>query len=130
MVATDRRNFDRRNTDIAIQVLVVPANSSGRENTCEIVPAKMTNQSREGLYLETHRPLQPGSNITIRMDGLQGIPPSQNAYHMHDGRIIWCHQINDEPPRFGIGVKILRKAVQADIMTSRFGPSAAGSPGA
>lgn len=89
----------------------------------------MVNQSEEGLYLEIDRDLEPGTNVTIRLDGTQKILPSKSAYRMHDGRIIWCRKVNDEPIRFGIGVKILRKSVQADILASRFGPSAAGSAG-
>ena len=128
MVESNRRLFPRKNTVVSIQVLVVPENPRNREKNIEIIPAKMANQSQEGLYLETDRALQPGSNVALRINGSEVIPPSDNAYRIHDGRIIWCHKIDDDPPRFGIGIKILRRAVQADIITSRFNPSGAGAP--
>jgi hypothetical protein len=127
MTETNRRHFPRKNTRAAVQVLIVPANPGDLENRCEIIPAEMANQSEEGLYLETHRALQVGSNVTIRIDGPADMPTFKNAYHMHDGRIMWCNQVAHEPPRFAIGVKILRKAVQADIIYSRLRPSGDGS---
>ena len=39
---------------------------------------------------------------------------------MRDGQVIWCNEIDDSISRFGIGVKILRKVVQANVLTSRF----------
>jgi hypothetical protein len=32
---------------------------------------------------------------------------------------VWCKEIDIETSRFGVGLKILRKVVQADVLTSR-----------
>lgn len=125
MSESNRRHFARINTDVNIQVLIVPAHPKGIENNYDSIPAKMVNRSAEGVCLKTDRALQPGANVIIKMDGTEGRPHSKDAYYMHDARIIWCKKVDDETPCFDIGVKILRKAVQADILTSRFKSSAA-----
>ena len=129
MFETDRRHFSRRNTDVAIEILIAAPGPKDNENNCHAFAANMVNQSEEGLCIETDRALQLGSNVTVKMNGTQVRLQSKDAYYMHDGQIIWCQKVDDEPPRFAIGVKILRKFVQADILTSRFGLSNAGPPG-
>jgi hypothetical protein len=39
---------------------------------------------------------------------------------MRDAQVIWCKKLHDKTRRFGVGVKILRRVVQADVLTSRF----------
>jgi hypothetical protein len=128
MIRADRRQFARRDTGLAIQVLIVPRYPNNSENNDDSFSAKMVNQSEKGFCFETDRVLQPGTNITVKMNGTKTVSSSKDAYYTLDGKIIWCHKVAGLPQKFGIGVKILRKAVQADILTSRFGPSTAESP--
>jgi hypothetical protein len=125
MSESNRRHFARKNTDVAIQVLIVPAYPKGRENNCDSIAAKMVNRSADGVCFQTDRALEPGANVVIKMDGTEDRPHSKDAYYMHDGRIIWCKKVDDDAPCFAMGVKILRKAVQADILISRFTSSTA-----
>ena len=79
----------------------------------------MCNQSENGLYIEIGRALQPGSNVSIKMIAPERCR-SEDAYFMHDGRVVWCKKVDGETSRFGVGVKILHKVVRADVLTSRF----------
>ncbi len=119
MVATNRRLFPRQHEDAIIQVLSAPRGDESDRRNIGLIPARMCNQSREGLYIETDCALEPGSNISIKMVSPEGNHP-ENAYHMRDGQVIWCKKIAEHTSRYGVGVKILRKVVQADVRTSRF----------
>jgi hypothetical protein len=119
MVVTDRRLAPRQDAQATIQILLIPEGAQGDRKKLDLIPGKICNQSRNGLYLETDRILEPGTNVSIKMISPQaGL--SQNAYFMRDGQVIWCKKCDDRMSRFGIGVKILRKVVQADVLTSRF----------
>jgi hypothetical protein len=83
------------------------------------MPAKIVNQSNSGLYIEIERDLQPGSNVRLKMVSPEGYHPEE-AHYIRDGRVIRCEKISDTTFRFGIGIKILRKLIQARVLTSRF----------
>jgi hypothetical protein len=119
MADTNRRRFPRQNEDAVIQVLLTADKAEGSRQNVNLIPVNMRNQSRDGLYIETNCAFEPGSNISIKMISLEG-DHSEKAYHMRDGQVIWCKQFDDSISRFGIGVKILRKVVQAEVLTSRF----------
>jgi hypothetical protein len=120
MAESDRRHFPRQNEETAIQVLLAPGHSNGREDTSyDLLPAKLCNQSEEGLYIEIDHTLRPGSTLSIKIASPAGGHP-EDAYSMYDGRVIWCKKVNGKTSRFGGGVKIVRKVVRADVLTSRF----------
>ena len=119
MVATNRRHSPRQNEDATIEIFMATDDSRGGPGHCDLIPVKMGNQSREGLYFETDRVLEPGSNVSIKMVSPEEGHP-EKAYYMRDGQVIWCKALGDKISRFGVGVKILRKVVQADVLTSRF----------
>ncbi|MCP4296383.1 MAG: hypothetical protein GY786_12315 [Proteobacteria bacterium] len=119
MVESDRRHFPRQNEETAIQVLLAPNHSNGRKDSYDLLPAKLYNQSEEGLYIEIDHTLRPGSTLSIKMASPVEDHP-EDAYYMYDGRVIWCKKVNEKTSRFGGGVKIVRKVVRADVLTSRF----------
>ena len=118
MAKTNRRHFSRQNKEAAIQVLLTPDYFAGPKDRRDFIPVKMYNQSEDGLYIETDRALQPGSNVSIKMVAPERDHP-EDAYFMHDGRVIWCKKVDDKTSRFGVGIKILCKVVQAEVLTSR-----------
>jgi len=120
MAETNRRHCPRQNEEATIQVLINPDYSAEAKDRHDSIPVKMYNQSEDGLYIEIDRFLQPGSNVSIKMVAPEGDHP-EDAYYMHDGRVIWCKKVDDETLRFGVGVKILRKVVRAEVLTSRLG---------
>ncbi len=119
MAETNRRHFSRQKEEATIQVLLAAHDAKGGKDSLDVIPVKMGNQSREGLYFETDRVLEPGSNVSLKMVSPEGGYP-EKAYYMRDGQVIWCKALGDKISRFGVGVKILRKVVQADVLTSRF----------
>ena len=119
MAESDRRDFPRKNEKTAIQVLLAPDHSNGPKDSYDLLPANLCNQSEEGLYIEIDHILQPGSTLSIKMAAPVEDHP-EDAYYMYDGRVVWCKKIDDKTCRFGGGVKIVRKVVRADVLTTRF----------
>ncbi len=120
MAESDRRQFPRQKEETAIQVLLAPGYSKSRKGTSyDLLQAKLCNQSEEGLYIEIDQSLRPGSTLSIKMAS-PGEEHPEDAYSMYDGQVIWCKKVNGNTSRFGSGVKIVRKVVRADVLTSRF----------
>ena len=115
----DRRHSPRQRKDATIEVLLIPVDLEDRTDRRAFIPARLVNQSDNGLYIEIDRDLQPGSNVRIKMVSPEGYHPEE-VHYMRDGRVIRCEKVDDATPRFGIGIKILRKVIQARVLTSRF----------
>jgi hypothetical protein len=119
MTETNRRGFPRQDEEAIIQVLVSLENSKDWKDGRELIPVKMCNQSTGGLCIEMDRALHPGSNVSLKMVSPEEDHP-EDAHYITDGRVVWCKKVNGEAPRFGVGIKILRRVLQADVLTSRF----------
>ena len=119
MAEFNRRHFPRKNAEDTIQVLLIPDDFESHKDSRDLITAKIVNQSENGLYIEIDRDLQPGSNVRIKMVSPEGYHPEE-AHYMRDGRVIRCEKVADATSRFGIGIKILRKVIQARVLTSRF----------
>ena len=104
MTETNRRAFPRRDEKATIQVLISGDYSKDRKGDCDLIPVKMCNQSTEGLCIEMDRALDCGSNVSLKMVSPEEDHP-EDAYYMHNTRVIWCEKVDDETSRFGIGVK-------------------------
>jgi len=115
----NRRHSPRQIKEATIQVVVASDDPKGHRDSNDLIPAKMCNQSDEGLYIEIDRALMPGSNVRISIVPQEGYHPEE-AQYMRDGRVVWCEKIDDATSRFGVGIKILRKVIQARVLTSRF----------
>lgn len=120
MANTNRRHYPRQNEEATVQVLIVPDSFTDSKQKRNLIPVKMCNQSKDGLYIEIDRALQPGSNVSIKMVAPEKDHPEE-AYFLHDGRVIWCKKVDEKTSCFGVGVKILSKVVQAEVLTSRLG---------
>ena len=79
----------------------------------------MCNQSAEGVCIEMDRGLDCGSTVSLKMVSPEEDHP-EDAHYICDGRVIWCQKANGESSRFGVGIKIIRRVVQAEVLTSRF----------
>ncbi len=119
MTAFNRRHFLRHKEKSGMKVFLTPNDLNRHKDLGAFIPVKMCNKSEEGLYIETDRAFTPGLNVSIKM-----IAPEdrnlQEAYYVDDGRVVWCKKIADDTSRFGVGVKVLRKVIAADVLTSRF----------
>jgi hypothetical protein len=119
MTQTNRRGFLRINEEATIQVLASPEYSKKHEDDGVLIPAKMRNHSAAGLCIEIGSALHPGSNVRLKMVSPEEDHPS-DAHYIFDGRVIWCKKVDGKTSRFGAGIKILRRVVEADVLTSRF----------
>ena len=119
MTESNRRDFPRHKAEDTLEVLLLPDDLEGSKDSYDLIPAKMVNQSNTGLYIKIDRELQPGSNVRIKMVSPEGYHPEE-AHYMRDGRVIRCEKVTDTTSRFGVGIKILRKVIQARVLTSRF----------
>jgi hypothetical protein len=115
----DRRHSTRQRKQATIKVLLILEDLVARNDNCDLIPAKIVNQSEDGLFLEIDRCLQPGSNVRIKMVSSEGYHPEE-TYYMRDGLVIRCEKFADAISRFRVGIKILRKTIQAHILTNRF----------
>lgn len=119
MAESDRRQSPRQSKETAIQILLAPDHSSDRKDSYDLLPAKLRNQSEEGFYIELDHTLQPGSTLSIKMAAPAADQP-EDAYYNYDDRVVWSKKVDEKTVRFGGGVKIIRKVIRADILTSRF----------
>ena len=119
MTETNRRGFPRQDEEATIQVLISGDYSKDRKGGCDLIPVKMCNQSTEGLCIEMDRALDCGSNVSLKMVAPEEDHP-EDAHYICDGRVMWCQKVNGETSRFGVGIKIIRRVVQAEVLTSRF----------
>jgi hypothetical protein len=120
MAETERRHFPRHDEKAKIQILAISDYSKNGDKCCDLIPARLHNQSDEGLYFEIDRDLKPGSNVSIKMAAPLEQHP-EDPYCVCDGLVIWSKKVDSKISRFRVGVKILRKVVQADVLNSRFG---------
>ena len=117
---TNRRQYPRQSNKIPIQVLFASDSPRDDLDRNSGMSAKICNQSHNGLYIETDRALESGSTIRVKMIPPENAP-SANACYIHDCQVVWREKFPDRRPQFGIGVRILRRNVQADVLSSRFG---------
>ena len=119
MSETNRRSFPRRDEKATIQILISGQDSKDRQDGGELIPVKMSNQSQAGLCIETDRTLDCGSNVSLKMVSPEEDHP-EDAHYICDGQVVWCKNLNGETDRFGVGIKIIRKVVEAEVLTTRF----------
>ena len=119
MAESNRRHFPRLKAEDTLEILLIPDDFEGHKDSYNLIPAKLVNQSDNGFYINIDRELQPGSNVRIKMISPNGYHPEE-AHYMRDGRVMRCEKVYDGTARFGIGINILRKVIQARVLTSRF----------
>jgi hypothetical protein len=119
MAVSNRRHFPRKREDAVVQLLIARDPGESQTENIRFIPVKKYNESEEGLYLEVGYALDPGANVCIKMIS-PDVDSRDEAYRIFYGRVIWCKALDNEKQRFGMGVKIVEKAVQARILSSRF----------
>lgn len=119
----DRRHSPRQKKEAAIQILLTQDFSKDLKDNCDLIPAKMVNQSEDGLFIEIDRCLKPGSKVMIKTPFPED-SCSEDVYYIRDGLVRWCEKVVAPTSRFGVGIKILRKVVRAPVLTSHLGEPA------
>jgi len=119
MAESNRRKFPRETTDGDLQAILTQDDFEGPEDSGDPIPAKMLNQSDNGLYIEIDRDLPPGARLRIKKI-LQEESCLEEVCYIRDGLVIRCEVLDEAASHFGVGVKILHKVIHASILTSRF----------
>ena len=115
----DRRHAPRLGKVAPIQVLLTRDFYRDLKENCEQIPARLVNQSEDGLYIELDRVLTAGTSVSIMMESPKGYQPGE-TYYMKEGLVLRCVKVDNATSRFGAGIKILRKVVCAPILSNRF----------
>ena len=119
MTGLNRRNCFREDTQYAIQFSLICNNFEHPADGQKRIPGRIMNKSDNGLYIEVDRYLKPGQNIRVQLT-YQPDSSLDKACYIRDGMVIWCKEIDGPNTSFGAGIKILRKFIQAPVLTSRF----------
>jgi hypothetical protein len=114
MPESNRRHFLRKKLEDTIQVLLTQDDFESCKDSCNLIPAKIVNQSDVGLNIEINRDLQPGSNVRIKKV-FQEESCFDEVYYIRDGLVIWCEKVDDPTPCFKVGISILRKFIRATL---------------
>ena len=118
-VDNNRRHYPRQNKEIPIQILFAPSSIRDEFDRDSEISANICNQSHDGFYIESDSALEPGSVIRIKIASPKN-DLSSPACYVHDCQVVWHEKFRDRIAWFGIGVRILRQNVQANVLSSRF----------
>lgn len=73
--------------------------------------AKMCNSGLGGMYFESERALQPGSDICIKMENHSSDESGPEAFKAYRAKVKWCKKIDkSETSCYGIGIQYLAKS--------------------
>ena len=114
---TDRRDSLRKPEEISIKILFGRDSLRDEPDLESGISAKIRNHSSDGFYMKTDRLLEPGATIRIKMVAPED-DCSEGACFIYDCQVVWHEKFDDRTRPFGIGVRILRRNVQAYVPSS------------
>lgn len=62
------------------------------------------NYSRDGVYIESDFPYEPGMDVTITMGSYMPISTGDDGLDNYKGKVVWCREIPDSTS-YGVGVQ-------------------------
>jgi hypothetical protein len=79
--------------------------------------AQMRNCHKKGMYFESDYAIQPGSNISIKMDDVSSnYDCDSSSRKVHQATVKWCRQIDHgKDKRYGVGAQISETVVQSEV---------------
>ena len=111
-----KRSYSREHNEAPILILTKGDYASHMKNRYYYISAQMRNCGKGGIYFESDCTIQPGSNISIKMDEHSSDDDCSGVYRVHYARVVWCKEIDRvEGKCYGIGVQIFDTVVQAEI---------------
>jgi len=107
MAANEQRRYARQSVDTPLYYSLPLEDRSG--------VARLLNISPQGVFFESHQPLEPGQDIHLV---LPKPPPEallQNGYAGYQASIIWhAERSRNRRPSYGIGVQLLDKTEEME----------------
>ncbi len=117
MSAKMRRLYPRNHHEAPILLLTEKNYANYMKETCYYTYAQMYNCDKGGMYFETDHAIQPGQNVSIKIEEYSSEEDqSSGAYIIHYARVKWCKEMEGAPDtRYGMGAQIFETVVQAEI---------------
>ncbi len=111
------RSCSREYNEAPILILTKKSYSSYMKNRHYYAYAQMRNFHQKGMYFESDYAIQPGSNISIKMDDVSSnYDCDSSSRKVHHATVKWCKQIkHGEDKRYGVGAKISETVVQSEV---------------
>jgi|GEM_PF-814594 len=112
------RQSKRRPRFDPVRIFTDPAAGAAASNSAEPVDGRIVNAGEQGVCVESSRALDPGTTVSLEMEIPDGAL-RENVSRIHRGKVIWCRSLQTgRGMRFGVGIEILEKVVQAKIPAS------------
>jgi len=102
MANTEQRAFARNQTEAPLQ-LKIPGKDVFAVN-------RLYNFCQEGVYFESHHPIEPDKETTIVMPDLLAESPTLTDYVGYRVQIRWCNKLQQKRElKYGVGARLLVK---------------------
>ncbi len=108
------RSYSREYNEAPILILTEKNYSSYMKNRYYYASAQMRNCHQKGIYFESGYAIQPGSNISIKMDDVSSNDVCDRySCEVHHATVKWCKQIKHcKDKRYGVGAQISKTVVK------------------
>jgi hypothetical protein len=111
MIAQSKRLFQRQGCRLPIQY-----RSTEMDDYRDAVAY---NCSMAGMYFELQTMMMPEEGIHIIMSTYSPSAEGPESFRYYLARTVWCRSIADDAdPRYGCGVRLLKRSCQADGMNA------------
>ena len=106
------RKGARREDEAPVFILTLRDYARYHKHSYYYTYGKMVNSSGKGLCLESDYPIQPGSDIHMKIaDNMNSDHQDfETKYESQDGTVKWCREMTRKGNRYyGIGVELVKK---------------------
>jgi hypothetical protein len=112
-----KRSYSRNYHEAPILVLKKKNYSNYMKERYYYAHAQMYNCDKGGVYFETDHAIQPGQNVSIKIEEFPyEADQSSGACIIHYARVKWCKEMEGAPDtRYGMGAQIFETVVPEEI---------------
>lgn len=98
-----------------VRIFTDPETGTVGAESSEPIAGRIVNAGHQGVCVESSQALDPGTAVSLEMEIPDGAL-RETVSRIHRGKVIWCRSLDtDRGRRFGAGIEILEKVVQAKI---------------
>ena len=109
------RQSKRRPRFDPVRISTDPEAGTTGADSSEPITGRIVNAGEKGVCVESSLSLDPGTAVSLEMVMPDGAH-RESVSRIHRGKVIWCRVLdNGRDRRYGAGIEILEKVVQARI---------------
>jgi len=109
------RQSKRRPRFDPVRISMDPEAGTVGDEPSDPIPGRIVNAGKEGVCVESGQALEPGKTVCIELITPDGAL-RETVSRLRRGRVIWCRSLETgRGRRFGAGIEILEKVIQAKI---------------